>query len=194
TGEGAHVKAALARTAGMIQSWRIGDAAAGEHGGQSSRGAGELQRLYRASDGWFFLGGSSGSATLLERIPGLEGAAALDAASLERRLEARFAEMSADEWVEALRGLGFGAQRALRVSQAMSDAVAVARGLSVTREHAGHGVVRHNGPGQWFASSETAPGRPTPIPGADAASVLADIGRAGELDALVASGAVILRG
>ena len=195
TGEGAHVKAALARTAGMIQSWRMVSAADGEideHGGQSSRGAGPLQRLYQARDGWFFLGGGADAAGRLERIPGLEGAASLDAAALERRLEARFAELGADEWVEALRGLGFGAQRALRVSQAMSDPAAVARGLSVTREHAGHGAVRHNGPGQWFASSDTVPGCPTPIPGADAASVLADIGRAGDLDALVASGAVKL--
>jgi crotonobetainyl-CoA:carnitine CoA-transferase CaiB-like acyl-CoA transferase len=192
TGEGAHVKAALARTAGMIESWRIGYGAADERGGQSSRGAGPLQRLYQASDGWFFLGGGSDAASRLGRIPGLEGAASLDAASLELRLEARFAEMSADEWVEALRGLGFGAQRALRVSQAMSDPVAVARGLSVTRDHAVHGVVRHNGPGRWFSSSDTVPGRPAPIPGADAASVLADIGRAGDLDALVASGAIKL--
>ncbi len=195
TGEGRHVKAALARTAGMIQSWRMlspADGGIDEHGGQSSRGAGPLQRLYRASDGWVFVGGSRDAAARLERIPGLEGAASLDAESLERRLEARFADLGADEWVEALCGLGFGAHRALRVSQAMSDPMAIARGLSLTREHAGHGAVRHNGPGQWFAASETVAGRPTPIPGADAASVLADIGRAGDLDALVASGAVKL--
>jgi hypothetical protein len=60
------------------------------------------------------------------------------------------------------------------------------------RDHAGHGTVRHNGPGQWFASSETVPGRPAPIPGADAASVLGDIGRTGDLDKLVASGAIKL--
>jgi crotonobetainyl-CoA:carnitine CoA-transferase CaiB-like acyl-CoA transferase len=195
TGEGRHVKAALARTAGMIQSWRVlspSDEDVDEHGGQSSRGAGPLQRLYRASDGWVFVGGGHAAAARLHRIPGLEDAASLDAESLERRLEARFADVSADEWVEALRGLGFGAHRALRVSQAMSDPIAVARGLGLTREHAGHGAVRHNGPGQWFSASETVAGRPTPIPGADAASVLGDIGRAGDLDSLVASGAVTL--
>ncbi len=195
TGEGAHVKTALARTAGMLQSWRMlspgGDAIA-EHGGQESRGASPFQRMYNASDGWFFLGGGADAARRIARVPGLEAAPALDAAEVERLLEARFREMSVDEWVEALRDLGFGAHRVNRVSQAMADPVAVAHGLSLAREHDGHGPVRHNGPAQWFSSCATMPGRPTPRMGADAASVLADIGRAGALDALIAAGAVRL--
>lgn len=193
TGEGAHVKAALARTAGMLQSWRMHDAGrVDEHGGQESRGAGPFQRLYEASDGWFFLGGGDDAARRIARVPGMEAAPALAPHEVERMLESRFRDLSVDEWVEALRGLGLAAHRANRVSQAMSDAVAVARGLSLVREHEGHGPVRHNGPAQWFSAAATTPGRPTPRMGADAASVLADIGRADDLDALIAAGAVSL--
>jgi crotonobetainyl-CoA:carnitine CoA-transferase CaiB-like acyl-CoA transferase len=126
----------------------------------------------------------------MARLPGFESARSLEGAELEAMLEARFATLSVDEWVEGLRSVGLGAHRACRVSQMMSDPVAVAHGVSVMREHAGYGMVRHNGPAQWFSACETVPGRPTPHMGADAASVLADIGRAGDLEALVAAGAV----
>ena len=95
-----------------------------------------------------------------------------------------------DLWGDAFRARGLGAHRANRVSQTMADPVAQAHGLSLLREHDGHGPVRHNGPGPWLPATPPVPGCPAPLPGADAMSVLADIGRALDLDALIAAGAV----
>jgi crotonobetainyl-CoA:carnitine CoA-transferase CaiB-like acyl-CoA transferase/signal transduction histidine kinase len=188
TGEGAHVEAALARTAGTIQSLhlighdsKIWD----EPRGQQSRGWGPFQRLYRAADGWLFLGGGGDTPSRLARVPGLEQALRLDPATVEALLERTLPERPVDLWVDAFRAQGLGAHRAHRVSQAMADPVAQAHGLSLLREHDGHGPVRHNGPGAWLPATPPVPGRPAPLPGADAASVLAGIGRAADLDALV---------
>ena len=194
TGDGAHIEAALVRTAGMIQSVRLLDYAGktwDEPAGQAAKGEHALQRLYRASDGWFFLAGGKDARQRLQRIPGLEQLAS-EATDVEALLERRFLDMTVTEWVSGLRDLGIAAQRANRVSQAMTDPVALAHGLSLEREHDGVGPMRHNAPGRWLPDHSAIPGRPTPVMGADAASVLADIGREADLPRLVASGAVRL--
>ncbi|MBI5288833.1 MAG: CoA transferase [Chloroflexi bacterium] len=195
TGEGQHVEAALARTAGVIQSLHLQDYDGkmwDEPQGQESRGWHPYQRLYHASDGWLFLGGGADTPVRLARIPGLEGAERAGADEIERMLEARLPERPVELWVEAFRAAGFGAHRANRVSQAMSDPIAEAHGLSIRREHDGYGPVLHNGPGRWLPETPPVVGRPTPVPGADAASILRDIGRESDLEALVAAGAVRL--
>ena len=195
TGEGQHVEAALARTAGMIQSLHLQDYEGktwDEPQGQDSRGWHPYQRLYRASDGWLFLGGGADTPVRLARVPGLEGAARLGAGDIERLLEERLPERPVELWVQAFRSAGLGAHRANRVSQAMLDPIADGHGLSIRREHDGHGPVLHNGPGRWLADTPPVVGRATPMPGADAASILRDIGRESDLDALVAASAVRL--
>ena len=195
TGEGQHVEAALARTAGVIQSLHLQDYEGktwDEPQGQASRGWHPFQRLYHASDGWLFLGGGPDTPARLARIPGLERATRLAATAIEARLEEQLPERPVELWVDAFRAAGLGAHRANRVSQAMADPVAQAHGLSLLRDHDDHGAVRHNGPGPWLAATPPVPGRPTPLPGADAASILRDIGRASDLDALVAAGAIRL--
>jgi crotonobetainyl-CoA:carnitine CoA-transferase CaiB-like acyl-CoA transferase len=133
TGEGLHVTAALARTAGAIQSLHLQDYAGktwDEPHGQSSRGWSPFQRLYQASDGWFFLGGGADAAQRVARIPGLEEVARLAPPAAEALLESRFRELPADTWVEGLRAAGLGAHRTTRVSQAMADPIAIAHGLA----------------------------------------------------------------
>ena len=71
TGEGQQVRSALAYTATLLQSPFM-QAYQGkrwdEPRGQDTLGFGPLQRLYRASDGWFFLGASQAQgAALLKR-------------------------------------------------------------------------------------------------------------------------------
>jgi crotonobetainyl-CoA:carnitine CoA-transferase CaiB-like acyl-CoA transferase len=117
---------------------------------------------------------------------------ALDPRGVEALLEVRLPERPVELWVDAFRSVGLGAHRANRVSQAMLDDVAQAHGLSITRDHDGHGPVRHNGPGAWLPATPPQPGRATPVPGADAASILADIGRERDLGTLVAAGAIRL--
>lgn len=194
TGEGAHIEAALVRTAGMIQSLRLLDYAGktwDEPTGQAAKGENALYRLYRARDGWFFLAGGRDARKRLQRIPGLEQLGS-DGADVEAILERRFLDLTVTEWVSGLRDLGIAAQRANRVSQAMDDPIALAHGLSLERDHDGVGPMRHNASGRWLPDHPAIPGRPTPVMGADAASVLADIGREADLSRLVANGAVRL--
>jgi crotonobetainyl-CoA:carnitine CoA-transferase CaiB-like acyl-CoA transferase len=64
----------------------------------------------------------------------------------------------------------------------------------VTREHDGIGLMTHIGPSPRLSRTPAQPGRPTPPPGADAASILAEIGRAGDLDRLVESKIIVTEG
>ena len=76
----------------------------------------------------------------------------------------------------------------------MDDPGAQARGISITREHDGLGPVTTIGPSPHLSRTPAVPGRPAPIPGADAASILADIGMRGDLERLVAAGVVVSEG
>jgi crotonobetainyl-CoA:carnitine CoA-transferase CaiB-like acyl-CoA transferase len=78
------------------------------------------------------------------------------------------------------------------MDEVMSDPYAVERGLSITREHDGVGRITTNGPSPSLSATPVVPGRAAPIPGADALSILAEIGRDQEIDSLVAAGAVRL--
>ena len=94
-----------------------------------------------------------------------------------------------------LQAAGAGAHAVVQDFRAlMDDPWAQAHGLSVTREHDGLGPVTTIGPSPRLSRTPPAPGRPAPIPGADAASILADIGMLGELDRLVRAGVVVTEG
>ena len=71
---------------------------------------------------------------------------------------------------------------------------AQAHGLSITREHEGQGPVTTIGPSPRLSRTPAVPGRPAPLPGSDAASVLAEIGMLGRLDALVQAGVIATEG
>lgn len=195
TGEGQHVQTALARTACTLQSQFMQEYEGkqwDEPRGQDALGWGPLHRLYRASDGWFFLALREDQHDRLAAAPGLEAVSNRASDALEPALERAFVQDTAEAWVERLRAVGVGAQRALSAEDVMADAYAVSRGLSLTREHDGVGLVTTNGPSPLLSRTPVVPGRPAPVPGADAVSVLADIGREDEIDALVAAGAIRL--
>jgi crotonobetainyl-CoA:carnitine CoA-transferase CaiB-like acyl-CoA transferase len=195
TGEGQHVQTALARTACTLQSQFMQEyegKQCEEPRGQDALGWGPLHRLYRASDGWFFLALREDQHDRLAAAPGLEAVSNRASDALEPALERAFVQDTAEAWVERLRAVGVGAQRALSAEDVMADAYAVSRGLSLTREHDGVGLVTTNGPSPLLSRTPVVPGRPAPVPGADALSVLADIGREDEIDALVAAGAIRL--
>lgn len=68
------------------------------------------------------------------------------------------------------------------------------RGLVVTREHEGFGPLTTNAPSPRFSRTPAKPGRPAPRPGSDAASILAEIGLADDLDRLIAERVVVVEG
>ncbi len=189
TGKGQHVDTSLAYTATMLQSLYLQDYAGkrwDEPRGLDLTGTGPLYRAYQASDGWFFLAARPGD---------LKGELSELASKSEAELEAAFAGGTVVDWVARLQAAGAGAHAVVQDFRAlMEDPWAVARGLSITREHDGLGPVTHIAPSPKLSRTPAVPGRPTPQPGADAASILAGIGMLGDLDRLVEAGVIVTEG
>ena len=195
TGEGQHIDTALAYTGTMLQSLFLQDYEGkvwDEPRGQDAIGSGPLNRAYQASDGWFFLAARPEDAA---NVPELEQTRSNAGADLESDLEAIFATGTVESWVAKFQAAGIGAHAVVQDFQAlMDDPWAAAHGLSVTREHDGLGPVTTIGPSPRLSRTPAVPGRPAPVPGSDAASILADIGMLGEIDRLVADGVVVVEG
>ena len=97
--------------------------------------------------------------------------------------------------MERLNALGAGAYPIVSdIRTLMDDPWAQSHGLSITRDHDGQGPVTTIGPSPRLSRTPTVPGRPAPIPGADAASILGDIGMRADLDRLVAAGVIVTEG
>lgn len=143
-----------------------------------SLGWSPLQRLYRASDGWFFFGATPEQLTQLT----------LDIS--EPSLEALFRSEPVDTLVHRLTRLGIGALRLVPIAELMHDPWVTAHGLSITRIHDTGENVTSVGPVARLSRTPVQPGRPTVTPGADAAEVLRDLHRETQVDQLVAQGVV----
>jgi len=163
-----------------------------EPSGPDALGWGPLQRLYRASDGWLFVGAVDTDLARLDAVPGLPAIAGLRGTGLEAALAARFAARPAAEWVSRLTAAGIGAQPVISATELMQDPWVIAHGLSVTREHPSGERITTIGPPARLSRTPAIPGRPVSAPGADAAEILAGIGLAHRLDELVARHVVAL--
>jgi crotonobetainyl-CoA:carnitine CoA-transferase CaiB-like acyl-CoA transferase len=193
TGEGQHVAAALTYTATTHQSPYFNSYAGkvwDEPRGQQALGSGPLHRLYRAADGWFFLGARAEDLPRLAGVPGLAGIESLDGAALERFLEERLAQGTVAGWVERLQAAGAGAHALVPVSALASDPWVLAHGLSLTREQPDGGTVTTIGTPARLSRTPMTPGRPVRAPGADAPEILGRLGLRDRLDALVQEGVI----
>ena len=195
TGKGQYVNSALIYGATLLQSSLL-QAYDGkkwdEPGGLESLGRGPLYRAYRARDDWVFMAALVGD---LPGCPELADLAGMRDSELERALEARFRERPVEEWVKLLRKAGIAAQRViLRFEDLMEDPVVIRQGLSLTRLHENQGMVTTTGPGIRLSRTPMSPGRPAPMPGTDAKSILSEVGMAGELERLVALGVLVTGG
>jgi crotonobetainyl-CoA:carnitine CoA-transferase CaiB-like acyl-CoA transferase len=195
TGKGQHVDSALAYTATMLQSGLLHDYVGkkwDEPSGQDALGSGPLNRAYQASDGWLFMALQDGE---LAHCPELSDLSGKSGDGLERALEERIRGRSADAWLAALTKAGIGAHRILLDSNVlMQDPVVCARGLSITREHVGIGPVTTTGPAPRMSGTPLLEGKPASKPGADAPSVLAEIGLGSEVDRLVRERIIVMDG
>jgi crotonobetainyl-CoA:carnitine CoA-transferase CaiB-like acyl-CoA transferase len=180
-GGGQHVQTSLVAAATLLQAALI--AAPSTSSGPETLGWSPLQRLYRASDGWFFLGATSEQRDRL---------ADRNEPSLEIALQERFAKRTAAEWVDSLTAAGIGAQRLVSAPSLMSDPWVVAHGLSLTRVDANGDAITTIGPPFRLSRTPVVPGALAARPGADGAAVLADLGMADRLDALLAKRAIAL--
>jgi hypothetical protein len=173
----------------MLQSLYLQDYAGkkwDEPRGLDLVGTGPLNRAYKASDGWLFLAARPGD---------FSGELAWMAGASEAELEAAFASGNVDSWVAKLQAAGAGAHAVVQdFRQLMEDPWVIERGLSITREHDGLGPVTTIAPSPKLSRTPAVPGRPAPIPGSDAASILADIGMLDQLHRLVEAGVVVTEG
>jgi crotonobetainyl-CoA:carnitine CoA-transferase CaiB-like acyl-CoA transferase len=196
SGMGQRGEAALAYTGTFLQSpYLIGHAGKQwtEPAGPEARGFGPLQRLYRASDTWIFLGASSGQLALLAAVEGLDGINQLDGALLATELERRIASLPADIWARRLAAAGISALRVRGLAELMSDVWVSAHGLSVTRRHDTGEEVTTIGAIPRLSGTPTEVGRPAATPGTDSRKVLEVIGLGSRFEALRDTGAVAER-
>lgn len=202
TGRGQRVSSSLSHAATFHQApfmvWFDGRTWE-EPSGEDATGWGPLDRLYRASDRWFYLAAHGDraraavrNATELE-LPGLDpdGAPDGDPAEAEAALEKAFRARPAEEWVRLLTALGAGASIAVNQEEAMEAAPAVARGLSLHRTLPGGEPVRTVGPARRLSLTPLAPAPLPGPPGSDAETILAGIGLDGALDGLAARSVVL---
>ena len=179
TGEGQQVEAALAYTATLHQSLYLQSFAGkvwNEPRGQRALGSGPLQRLYRASDGWLFLGAHERDLPRLGRIGDLQGIDRLSGDAIADLLERRIAHKPVEDWVNRFTAAGAGAHALTPVADLMSDPWVIAHGLSLTRDHAGIGAVTTIGPVPRLSRTPLVAGRPAAPPGSDEDDVLRELG------------------
>lgn len=195
TGQGRHLRTSLAQAGTYYQARYLLDYQGKtwtEPAGPGALGEGPLQRFYRASDGWFFLGATEADLIRLSAVPGLEfaveastGEAGRGAEPEGRReelgklLEERFPDRPAAAWVAALQAAGLGAHEVVSLPELMTDPRVRARQMSVRQLSPEAGDVTM--PGLAIKMSATPPrlGAPAHQPGADAREVLELAGLAG---------------
>jgi crotonobetainyl-CoA:carnitine CoA-transferase CaiB-like acyl-CoA transferase len=196
TGRGQHITLSLVETATyhsaafLIEHLGSTEARHAEPRGTQARGSGPLQRLYRASDAWFFFG--SDSAHRLRDVAGLDDLADLDSDALASALESRLASKTVADWTPLLLAAGIGAHRVAHLEDLMQDAWARQHGLSVVQNVEGVGEMTMPGVAARLSRTPLRIGAPVRPPGADAAEILASIGLANRLPELLAAGAIAI--
>jgi crotonobetainyl-CoA:carnitine CoA-transferase CaiB-like acyl-CoA transferase len=162
-----------------------------EPAGQQAKGWGPLDRLYRASDRWFYLGAVGPDA--LHRLAAVEGLGGIDGLSgpdLEAALSARVAVLPAATWIERLTAAGVGAHVLRDIQEVMEDPWAKAHGLSVERDFPELGRVRTVGPSGRLAQTPLRLNPPAAPPGYHNREVLEEIGLGDRYEEFVTTGVI----
>ena len=111
-----------------------------EPAGPQATGYGAADRLYRASDGWFYLACPAETCRKkFAALPGCEQTADLPKPDLERWLETHFALLTASKAVEQLAEVGIAAHRYLDIVEAVTEPAAFDLNASAFIDHPGLG-------------------------------------------------------
>jgi crotonobetainyl-CoA:carnitine CoA-transferase CaiB-like acyl-CoA transferase len=191
TGLGQHVSSTLVQTGAILQAPQLYDFDGriwDEPRGQNLLGIGPFQRLYRAKDGWMFLGLREDQAPSLESVPGLDGVAQSE--DVESLLEERLLTESTGTWTERFTAAGCGAHRVTTLPELIADEWVRSHGLIVTREHKGLGLVDHVGAIPRLSRTPTAVGAPAAAAGSGTHAILAECELLSEADRLARAGAI----
>jgi crotonobetainyl-CoA:carnitine CoA-transferase CaiB-like acyl-CoA transferase len=191
TGRGQHVQNSLAQCATYHQGpfmlayeGRVCD----EQRGPFSLGDGPLYRLYKASDGWFFLASLPGDRSDLRRVAELADVLTLTGGALERALAERFATAPRAVWVQRLQNAGIGAHATVSATELMSDPWVIAHELSVTQPTPGVGNVTMPGRSARLSRTPMRVAGPSHVEGSDGIAVLRELGMGGRVDQMLRDG------
>ncbi|MCK8646704.1 CaiB/BaiF CoA transferase family protein [Mycobacterium colombiense] len=193
TGGGQWVGSSLAHTAslyGLPFMVAHGGRDWDDPGGLKFVGYGPTERLYRATDGWFFLAApeSLDVRRALATVEGLEGLDSDD--DLESQLAARFSTASATTWATRLAAAGFGAHKWNSIEEAMEDQWARSNGLSVDVTFADGFAGRLVGPAPRLSDTPMRMGAPAQAMGAETMEILRSLDNI-DVEALVHEGTVL---
>ena len=188
TGRGGQTATSLAQAATLNQGAYLflitSEGAAGEEpSGVAGFGWNALQRLYRAEDGWFFLGARFDQAADLATVPGLEGLTAWKSApdpdgALAGALAARFATAPLSRWIEPLRTGGIGAAPVNGFDQAALELLK--RNVVLLHVDADGEEIPMPGIGRWLSATPAEAG-PDPGPlGSQTIDVVVELGCSGD--------------
>jgi crotonobetainyl-CoA:carnitine CoA-transferase CaiB-like acyl-CoA transferase len=195
TGKGQHVQGALIHAATILQSNLLHDYEGkvwNEAKGQDVLGTSPCYRAYQTSDKWIFLAARPAD---LSRCAELRDLSCVNSEILEESLTARFRKKKASEWMVLLTEADIGAHEiVLKLLDMMDDPLVEAQGLSITREHPEQGHITTTGPAMKMSRTPLVPGNRASMPGADAASILEEIGMRNQLEELVKEKVVVVEG
>jgi crotonobetainyl-CoA:carnitine CoA-transferase CaiB-like acyl-CoA transferase len=156
--------------------------------GPLSLGEGPLFRLYKASDGWFFLASVPGDRSDLSKVKELDGVLALPGDKLEQGLEQCFASAPRAVWVKRLQEAGVGAHAGVTAMELMSDPWVIAHELSVTQPTPGVGYVTMPGRSARLSRTPMGVAGPSHVEGSDGLAVLQEIGMGDRGDQMLKDG------
>jgi crotonobetainyl-CoA:carnitine CoA-transferase CaiB-like acyl-CoA transferase len=201
TGQGQDVNSALSRTATLHQvpfmvgfEGRVWD----EPTGPDARGWHPLNRLYQATDGWFFLSADvQDGKRSLEACSLFDGENLPDGEALAQTLEAKFATIPSQTCVAALNEAGVSAQIHRSLVELAGDAYVAQHGLLTAVEHPGIGCALGIGLLTYGADNQPATVLAARRPGMDTLDLLQEYGfepRIGEFlrDKVVAIGEAVV--
>ena len=175
SGVGQRVQACLSRSGALTQlpfmldyEGKVWD----EPAGPEAKGYGPLDRIFKASDGWFYLVAESAAA--LRAIPLLSGLPE-EPEELAKALEAMAAGGSVEAWLKLLDAPGVWARRCRRYQgEPPEEEYAKARGITKREYHPGVGMLRTTHGAPRLSLTPTVSACPSPFPGGDTERFLAE--------------------
>jgi crotonobetainyl-CoA:carnitine CoA-transferase CaiB-like acyl-CoA transferase len=199
TGAGQHVNSSLSQAATLHQASYVlsyGGKEWNEPSGVDTRGWNAIQRLYRASDRWMFVGARDDQTELLWRTVCTPNSRTpmpsdlCESGAFARDLEKAFLLDSCANWTERLSAVGLGAHQVCAQNEVEALPIYEKKGLIEFKRLPTGVVEKRPGVGSWLPSTPHRTWRPEAPHGHDCAEILREVGLDGKMGELEAAGII----